>query len=391
MHKMADIIIIGAGIAGLTLALALRKHSNLRIMVLDAGEITKPWSYDRYGQRVSALTKSSVDFLKSLSVWEAVQQQRISPFVSIKVYEPPEQLALTFKAEDVHATELGFIVENNLLQNVLAEKAKHMPDVEIYPNVKLSHVSADDTGVSIFDESQNVYRAQLVVGADGAHSFLRKQASIEVARKSYHQSAFIAEIKTTKPHDKIARQLFLPTGPLAFLPLKDPFHTSIVWSCDDQLAHELLRLSEIQFTEKLHETFQVLGELQMIGTKKSFPLYQQLADHYVANRIALIGDAAHVVHPLAGQGANLAIKDAKILSEILQCNIQKLKDFYSLRVLKQYEREVKATHFTMLQVIDIIKTFYAIQNPIFCKMRFSGARLLEHAGLKRYIIKQAIG
>lgn len=391
MKKEADIIIVGGGIAGLACACALAKYTSLSIILLERGKIQKDWSLQSYSYRVSALSLSTINILKNLNVWDKIASKRASPFSTIEVYENPTWPSLNFKSTEIEEPYLGCIIENDLLHQSLLEAANEYAQITIIDHVDLSHVQKNEQEISIYTHDNLIYSASLAIGADGACSFLREQSHISIQKTDYHQEAIVAQIKTKKKHGKVARQIFLPTGPLAFLPLLDEHHCSIVWSLDRVEANKIKKLSPEAFNAILYTKFNLLDEVELQGQRYTFSLYKQVANQYVSERIALIGDAAHVVHPLAGQGANLAMLDMASLVEVIEAALLKRKSFSSETALCRYQRWRKADNFPMVSGIDLIKKIYHQNNPLFTKLRQTGSTLLTNSAIKKFFTLQAVG
>src|SRR5579862_9536552 len=250
-----DIIIVGGGITGLSLACALAQQTSLSIAVLEANAKPMIWSSDHYHHRVSAVTLASQRIFQSLGVWDFIKEQRISPFTQIHVWDNEAQGEIRFDSQEIATSSLGFIIENNLLQWALQERLAYYPQIDFISAVQLQDFHATEFCVELIAADQKCYQAKLVIAADGAKSWLREKAGITVDTFDYEQEAIVATVKTSLPHEKIARQVFLPSGPLAFLPLQGPYTSSIVWTLPATLAQEYLQLGADIFREKLSHAF----------------------------------------------------------------------------------------------------------------------------------------
>jgi 2-octaprenylphenol hydroxylase len=334
--KSKEILVKGGGLVGLAAALALLKLG-FDVTVLEKSPVNLLLdNQETYDLRVSSITPLSVKIFKSLDIWEKMQKLRVSPFEAIKVWEENPENALIFEGKTIGEIPLGYIVENSVIKKLLLEALR-----------------ASIFQTDFEDSEKRILNAALVIAADGADSEVRKKAGITCEIKNYHQQAVVAHIKTSKSHQRIARQRFLPTGPLGFLPLHDTHLCSIVWSHQETAAKNLAAMSESEFNQALHEAFgNELGELHVISRRITFPLRMQAAAQYVKPGIALIGDAAHTLHPLAGYGLNMGFLDAVTLAHILKEAKNQQRDIGKLHTLRKYERARKSENLLMLKAID---------------------------------------
>lgn len=388
-----DIIIVGGGMVGLTLACALAQQTSLSIAVLEAHANSHEWSEKQCHHRVSALALSSRRIFQSLNVWDEIKQRRISPFSQIYVCDAAKHGEVSFKSHDIAESVLGYIVENNLLQSVLLEKLSQSPQITYLAPVQLKTVHVKERDVEIVLEDGYMLKARLAVAADGAQSWLRQQVNIPVKNKSYDQEAIVASIHTDIPHQQCAQQVFLPTGPLAFLPLVEEKTSSIVWSLPTAEAERLLALDDESFIAELNRcVMPTFGLTQSISKRFSFPLHQQQATHYVQPRIALVGDAAHTIHPLAGQGVNMGLLDAASLVDVIQDAIKQQRDFASISTLRRYERWRRADNQPMMIGVDAIKQLFASELSAVQSTRSLGLSITNQLqSIKNFFSRQAVG
>lgn len=346
-----------------------------------------------YHPRVSAIALASQKIFQSLEVWGVIKKRRINPFVGIHVWDDGKNAEIKFDSHEINESVLGFIIENNVIQSALEEKLFSFPQIEIQYGVELQHFSHHADYAELVTASGEVIHAKLAVAADGASSWLRNAAQIGIDRQDYEQTAIVATVKTQKSHAKIARQVFLQQGVLAFLPLQEANLSSIVWSLPNELANEKLDLSAAEFQQHLAETFScTLGDIVSTSPRYRFPLFKQQAKQYVKPNIALIGDAAHVVHPLAGQGINVGLLDAAALAEIIITAIQNRRDFSTLSNLRHYERWRKADNMALLKGIDAIKNLFASQNNSIKVLRTLGLNMTnEISWIKNIFTRHAVG
>lgn len=378
MQSSYDIIIVGAGIAGATLACALAKQTSLSIALLEATSEMPSWAAEHYHHRVSAITLSSQRIFNALQLWQPIQQKRVSPFTHIVVRDAQGAGKICFDSAAIAEPVLGHIVENNLIQATLYDKIKQTSQINFISPIHRMVFDKKNNGVALDIDGQ-VMSAKLIIAADGARSWLREQAGITVQQQDYNQTAIVATVRTALPHQQTARQVFLNTGPLAFLPLAHMHDVSIVWSVPTELANELQHLDDHQFKLRLATAFSYeLGDVLGTDRRYSFPLYKQQTKHYVKPGIALIGDAAHIIHPLAGQGVNMGLLDAASLAEVITMAIHQRRDFADFSVLRHYERWRKADNALLTMGIDMIKQLFASDKKIIQSLRSRGIGMVNN-------------
>jgi len=393
-----DVVINGGGMVGLALASALSGHG-LRIAVLEAREPAS-WDPAVTDLRVSSITGASRRLLDRLGVWEAVEQRRVSPFDAIHAWDAGGG-AVHFQAADIGESWLGHIVENSLLQQSLFEHVRlACKDVTVYCPGSLEEGGMEEMllpdsardGLRLRLQDGRRLQARLLVAADGAESRVREQAGIAVHRHSYGQQGVVAVVGLEQHHGMVARQRFLPTGPLALLPLADG-GCSIVWSVGDGQAAELLAMNDADFCWALTEASEaVLGPVQTVGPRKAFPLRAMHAERYIGERLALVGDAAHVIHPLAGQGVNLGLMDAAALAEVLVQAAGRGRDPGSLPTLRRYERWRRGDNMAMQRAMDGFNWLFSNTDPVRHVLRNVGFNLTDQLPpVKRRFMEYAVG
>ena len=392
MHDIRhDIIIVGGGMVGLSLACGLAQQTALSIAVLEAHPISDAWSEDAYHHRVSAIALSSRRIFQSLNIWEFIKKKRVSPFTHIKVWDAAKQGEIQFDSNDIAESVLGYIVENNLIQAALLEKLSQYPQIRYFAPVELCDVQMHDKHANVHLADGRVLTTKLVVAADGAHSWLRNKVGIAVKKLSYDQEAIVATVRTSVPHNKTAQQVFLSTGPLAFLPLAESHTSSIVWSLPTAEARRLMALDDADFMVALSSSRND-GVVQSVQQRFSFPLQKQQAAQYIKPRIALVGDAAHVIHPLAGQGVNMGLLDAASLVDVIEDALTHQRDFASFATLRRYERWRKADNQSMLTGVDLIKQLFASEKRSVQSWRSFGLSATNQLKmLKNFFSRQAVG
>lgn len=388
-----DIAIIGSGIVGAAAALALAKNTSLHIVVLEAKTPSLKWQPNPYDSRVSAVSLSSKYFFEHLQVWDAIKAKRVSPYHHMQVWDAAGSGEIDFAANALQEDVLGYIVEDSVMRVSLLEKFKDYSNLDYIPSVRMTALQEHSDHVLLTTDQQKLLKTKLVIAADGAESWVRQQAGIELKTWDYRHVAIVATVQTELPHDAIARQRFMSTGPLAFLPLSESNMSSIVWSATPEYAAELLSLEDMAFAAKLAEAFgHKLGNIKTVSARHSFPLRMRHAKNYVRERIALIGDAAHTVHPLAGQGVNLGLLDAATLAEVIMDAHKKNRSFSSLATLRRYERWRKGDTLAMLAMVETLKHLFASELKSIQYLRNAGLSITNKmAFLKECIASHALG
>lgn len=387
-----DVLIVGGGMVGSALACALG-DSPLRVGVIERTIPTAPSLVD-YGLRVSAITSASKTLFESVGAWPLMKQQRVSPFQKMRVWDAGGNGELHFDCAEIGQPYLGFIIENQVMQWALHQRLQGFSNVQVLSPLSIEAIDESDPAQCQVDTGDGkTLSTRLLVAADGARSRIRELAGFSSHGWSYRQLAIVATVQTERPHQATAWQRFLPTGPLAFLPLDDPHYCSIVWSVDLPEGEAVMDLSDPAFVDALMDGFAgSLGQIESVSERAAFPLVLRQADHYIRPRLALIGDAAHSVHPMAGQGVNLGYADAAVLAETLIHAQECGRDIGDRAGLRRYERWRKTDNSTMLAVTDGLKRLFAAPSFPFGLMRNTGMNLIDHAGpLKRQIMRYATG
>lgn len=393
-----SITILGAGIIGLAQALLLLKNG-FEVTLIDKSlhpdaEIKcDPLVYD---VRVLALTPQTKQFLYELDVWDDIQTQRICPYQAMLVWDGKGTSKITFEAASLQVDALGYIVEQSIILKTLLAKAQpylHKGQLKWLTQepIILMRDIPEKIGIKIADD--RVIYSALLIGADGADSWLRKQAGLSVTSQFYNQSAIVATIQCQQNHQYTAYQRFSEEGPLALLPLSDLNKVSIVWTQSTQSSEALLALSETEFNRALTQFSEnILGELSLVGTRKSFVLKSLQAKSYGSDRIVLIGDSAHVIHPLAGLGANLGFQDVICLGALLQKQFHAKKDLGSNHIIQRYYRERIAKNEAIRLSMTALNKLFSHQHPMIKLLRNWGLHKTNHFTLlKNWFAKQAMG
>jgi len=386
-----DIVIIGGGMVGAALACAAAQRG-LRIAVIDGQPPQRTWPEGQVDLRVSALSRASQRILERLGAWSRIVELGVSPYREMVVWDALGKAEIRFDSAELGEPDLGHIVENRVTRLALWEQLEAADNVTLHSPASVQMLAIDDAAGTVRLADSHVLRAKLVVGADGRESLVRETLGIPIDAHDYDQQAIVANVEVGYWHRETAWQRFLPTGPLAFLPLADG-RCSIVWSAEERRASELLNLDDAAFLAELEAAFQQrLGAILSTGPRAAFPLRRQHAYEYVRPRAALIGDAAHTVHPLAGQGVNLGFLDAAALIDALDHALSRKRDIGSLATLRRYERARRGDNAAMLTAMDLFKRVFSNRVPPLVAGRNLGLVAANRIPpLKHLFMRQALG
>jgi len=386
-----DVIILGGGLVGLTAALLLARH-NLLIAVIETHHSSVEME-SAYDIRCSAISRASQRIFETIDVWESIAQCRLSAYQRMYVWDEWGHGAIDFDAACVSEPNLGHIIENRVMLKALWHRAAADPLITVF---------SPANPVSYLRESERVFlelgdhrrlTARLLVGADGAESWLRAVGQFPLMNWDYNQQAIVATVHTTLPHEKTAWQRFLKEGPLAFLPLKEPNVCSIVWCMSPEYAQERLALPIEHFCEEVAFAFDYrLGKITDAQGRVSFPLSMKYVKRFVDERLVLIGDAAHVIHPLAGQGVNMGLRDAAVLAEVVSEGQNADYDIGHRQFLRRYERARKGGTLGMLAGVEFLRQFFGLNYPAAgCVRHFALTAIDKIPFIKQKIIRSALG
>jgi 2-octaprenylphenol hydroxylase len=396
MRGTPTIVITGAGAVGLAVAALLahgRCSDRLRVHVLDARPVPR-WEPSRMDLRVYALSRASQLLFEQLRVWRRVTELRAAPYRRMHVWEGADAFAasaLTFDSAEIGEPDLGHIVEDRLLRSVLVDALAAAPNAQLAVGAQLETVAVEPDTVVVSLENGGTVRGNALLAADGTDSAVRRLLDLRVASHRYEQTAIVTHVTTTGSHRDTAWQRFLPGGPLALLPLSDG-RSSVVWSLPTGDAERLLAAGETEFMHALHEASAgVLGDITACSARAGFVLQALHALRYTAPRVALLGDAAHTVHPLAGQGMNLGLLDAACIARVIEDALLAGEDVGDHKVLRRYERERKGDNLAMLAAFDGLNRLFRL--PAWAgPLRGLGLRTVDAAPpVKRLLMAQALG
>lgn len=389
-----DVVIVGGGMVGSMLAAALASHSPLTVAVLEnhRPQAMAPGSDEPYDVRVSALSIATQRMLENVGAWQGILDRRACPYREMLVWDGEASGQTHFHASDINAPVLGHIVENRVLQLALLDRLNQCDKVDYLCPETLSSYTNDGALLRCELTEGRVLTTRLLIGADGARSSVRAMAGIQLEQSSYSHHALVATVETELPQQDITWQRFQPTGPEAMLPLCGS-RASLVWYHSEEEVQRLKALSESAFLAELEASFpERLGRIDRLLERGSFPIVKAHAEHYIADKVALVGDAAHTVHPLAGQGVNLGMLDAAALAEVLITALSEKHEFNSRRVLRRYERWRRGENTQMMLILDGFYHAFKPQPVLVQRLRSNVLDLADKAvPLKQIVMRYAMG
>lgn len=384
-----EVLIVGGGCVGLTTALALAEVG-YKVVVVDKGpaeqELNEPQA------RVSAISLASQQVLENLGAWSELETGRLQPYDSMSVWDKHSFAKIDFDANDINQTYLGHIIENQNISNALIKQARKQANIELRFESEITslHNKPDQVLLTLSDGTPIL--AQLLVAADGANSWVKQQLKAKTTYSDYDHHAIVCNIKTELANGNCARQVFLPEGPLALLPMADPHTCSIVWSTSPDHANQLTDMSDEQFGKALSAAADsVLGVCEPVSKRIRFPLTMRFTQQWLQDRVVFLGDAAHTIHPLAGLGMNLGLMDAASLADCL-ADKPKLTDPSIYQQLRKFERWRKAEAQTYILAMSSLKNLFDGDNVLKKLIRGVGLSLTNSfAPIKAKITSQAVG
>lgn len=404
-----DVAVVGAGIAGLTSALHLA-NEGLSVLLLDAAHAGQSLSTESCRQgladfppRVSAITPANARYLNDLDIWSQIPEMCRRGYQKMSVWEQLGGGNIQFDAAEYQCTELGFIVENEALEYAVAQCLKDLDNVawETHAKVVACDYSSESQMTHVSTEKEK-YIAKLVVAADGANSSIRHLMGFKTTEWDYEQKAIVCTVQTELPHESTARQRFSERGPVALLPLSDSctegsatkdHFSSLVWSLDTETFDSVMGLSDEAFCIALEQEMEgSVGRIVGISKRFAFPLRQRQAKQYVKDNVVLVADAAHTIHPLAGQGLNLGLSDVATLCSLVGKYHRRSSPVNHPAILARYQRERKVENLAMASAMEVFKRLFGSKDPIVRLLRNAGVNLVnQHTLIKRKIATQAMG
>ena len=398
MNKRFDIVVVGGGVTGLTVAALLAKcefAAEFQITIIDAASRPVWAPTDDVALRVSAVSGGSAGLLDELGAWSSIENSRVCAYDHMRVWdesiEPGSASTLCFSADEFAVQHLGYIVENVLMQHTLLSVLDDL-GVELLFDTPIADIEFNADRHSLHLQSETTIEADLIIGADGGRSFVRESAGIDVRRRPYEQTAFVTHLSPENSHRQTASQRFLRDGPLGMLPLADG-RISVVWTTTPDSAERALKCGDEELGQMLTEASDfALGTLTVDGPRGAFPLGAQHAEDYVRRGVALIGDAAHTVHPLAGQGANLGLQDAEELAAVIIAALRVGEHPADRPVLRRYERARKGANATMMHFMTGLNRLFASDSSVLGELRRTGMQLFNRSGpVKKRVVGVALG
>ena len=384
-----DVVVVGAGLVGLAAAIALSLQPKKVVLVSDKSmpDASANLNPDSWDERVYALTPATEAWFKDIGVWHYVNENRVNPIDAMHIWGAETDLVLN--AADANVAKLGLIIENQQLMAALWQKLQSL-GVLVVNDARCTKIEQSANAVILHAEPALQINAKLIVAADGLHSWVRQQANIAINVKNYHQVAVVANFVAENPHNNVAKQWFGVHDILALLPLPNR-HVSMVWSVSTEKAAQLLALTSEQLCEQVQAQSQgLMGELSLIGQVKSAALNQQTALQLIAERVVLVGDAAHQVHPMAGQGVNLGFRDVMQLAQ-LTTKLHQMQDIGERAFLRQYERARKADVMSINGLTSGLDYLFATEQTLLKKLSNWGLKAIaRQPSLKKLLINQAV-
>ncbi len=385
---MRDVIVIGSGLIGAAMAIALARLG-LRVDVIDRAP-TESRLQAHYDGRTSAVALGSMRVLSHIGVWQRVGDSQ--PIQDIRVCDEGGRFYVHYDHTKAGNEPFGHIVENRLLRQALYEAMDEQATITVHQPARVQTIEPDSGAVTATLDNGDALRASLVLVADGKYSQTRDMLGIDANVFEYGQTAIVCTIAHSKPHHGLAVEQFMPAGPFALLPMTGD-RTNIVWTERNAMAARMLELDDAAFLEEVRRRVgDYLGKISLYGPRYSYPLTLVHARQYAAQRLALIGDAAHGIHPIAGQGANLGFRDVAVFTELLQQQARLGLDIGAADVLAHYQQWRRFDTLSMTSVTDALNRLFSNSNPVLRLARDAGLGMVEHMPTtKRFLMHHAMG
>lgn len=390
MKNQYDVIIIGGGPAGATQAVALAQKG-FSVAVVDqlAIETVLAAAFDG---RTTAISFGSSNLYRGIGLWPAMEKC-VEPILDIRVSDDQSPWFLHYDHRDVGDNPMGYIIENIALRRILIEACQSYAQVTWLAPAKVKAMVRDHAGVHIELDNGQKIKAILCIAADGRTSQMRDMVGIPVTTRPYHQNAVVCMIEHELGHEGVAHEHFLPTGPFAVLPMQGGHHSSIVWSIQADMSERLLALSEEDFSQAMQQQFgDSLGQIRLASKRWCYPLSLQFSSTYIDQRFAMIGDAAHVIHPIAGQGLNMGIRDIAALTEVLEETRALGLDIGGWTCLERFQRWRRFDNMTLIGVTDTLTRGFSNDIRPLRMMRDLGLGLINKTPpVKKLLMRHAMG
>jgi 2-octaprenyl-6-methoxyphenol hydroxylase len=395
MKRDADILIVGGGLNGSVLALALAGIGQ-SVCVIDQSSLSD-FQSDTFDGRAYAIALSSKRMLDVLGLWDAIKDNS-EPMLDIKVSDGhagsgASPLHVHFDHREIGEGPMGHMVEDRFLRRALLAAIDANSNIKYLENARVIAQTVTPNGVSVELENGTCVSANLLVGCDGRQSATAKRAGIKRSGWSYDQASLVCAIHHEKPHNGCAHQFFTPAGPLAILPLEGGHHSSIVWTESTDRAKRIQAMNDTDYLQELRPVFgDFLGEIKLAGARHMYPLGLSLAETFIADRTVLVGDAAHGIHPLAGQGLNLGLRDIAALTEVLANAARRGQDIGSKTVLIEYQDWRRFDTHVLALTTDTINRVFSNDNPVLRGLRdLALGAINQIPAARRQMIRQAAG
>jgi len=389
MNIQTDIIITGGGMVGMSMAVALAR-AGLRITVIEKTSLPTQLE-PSFDGRVSALALGSVRLLEAIGTWEDMKPHA-EPIQDIRVSDGEAPFFLHYDHKEVGSDPFGYIVENRYIRHALQKAANALSNITVIEKADITGFTADSAKATVTLATGQQIEAALVLAADGKFSALRNFAGISALTRDYHQTAIVATIAHELPHNGLAQERFLPAGPFAVLPMTGQ-RSSLVWVEPEDRVSIYMELSNEECEQEITERVGgYLGKITLAGKRFAYPLSLMHANHYISTRLALIGDAAHAIHPIAGQGVNLGFRDVAVLEELIRKQHALGLDIGTDALLEHYQRWRRFDNVTMLSVTDGLNQLFGFNSlPIKTARRLGMWGVGKMPFLKKFFMAHAMG
>jgi ubiquinone biosynthesis UbiH/UbiF/VisC/COQ6 family hydroxylase len=385
------VCVVGAGLVGLTFAL-LCAEQGIPTALIEAN--SPPQKPTQLSARVSALNIHSLDLLRELGVWPLADEEGCGVFRSLQVWDALTGADIRFDSAEMGEPHLGYNVANASLVYALWQRASRHPKLRLLAPMKIDRLlQHNEHGTTAVLTTGEVLQPDCLVGADGAQSWLREKMQIDCHPTPYDHHAIVTVVNTEKPHQEQGWQVFLPTGPLALLAMKDRHQSAVVWSMPPEEAAAMVKLEPTETAEKMNAAFGFrLGKISLQTPARAIPLVRRHADSYSKAGVALIGDAAHTIHPLAGQGANLGFRDAQALATLMGKAFANQRHLGHPSLLARYERQRRADNQLMMSAMQFFQQSFGAADAAMVQVRKFGMRAFDRSLMaKRLCMQYALG